>query len=68
MTIVAVPTIVISAETAGVDYERSLWEGTGKRELDRRAQAESDRWARMSSAAKFQDWAKRNQWSLVGGG
>ena len=67
-TIVAVPCIVISAETAGVNYERSLWEGTGKREIDRKAQADVDRWDRMSGADKFQDWAKRNQWSLVGGG
>ncbi|KAJ9112194.1 hypothetical protein QFC20_002375 [Naganishia adeliensis] len=67
-TIVAVPCIVISAETAGMDYERSLWEGTGKREIDRKAQADIERWDRMSGADKFQDWAKRNQWSLVGGG
>ncbi|KAJ9126845.1 hypothetical protein QFC24_001878 [Naganishia onofrii] len=66
--VIAVPTIVVNAETAGVDYERSLWSGTGKRELDRKAQADIDKWDRMSSGDKFRDWAKRNQWSMVGGG
>lgn len=66
--VIAVPTIVISAENAGVDYERSLWSGSGKRELDRKAQADIDKWEMMSSGDKFRDWAKRNQWSMVGGG
>ncbi|KAJ9106086.1 hypothetical protein QFC21_001226 [Naganishia friedmannii] len=66
--VIAAPTIVYHAETAGTDYERSFWSGTGKRELDRKAQADIEKWNSMSSGAKFQDWAKRNQWTMVGGG
>lgn len=67
-TIIAAPTVVYFAETAGFEYERTLWSGTGKRELDRKAQEEADRWDRMSGADKFKEWAKRNQWTMVGGG
>lgn len=67
-TIIVAPTVVYFAETAGFEYERTLWQGTGKRQLDRNAQAEAERVAGLSGGQKFQEWAKRNQWSLVGGG
>lgn len=65
---VAAPLIVFFAEEAGVKYQQSLWQGTGKAMLDEQAEEKKRRWEALSTGAKAKEWAKENQWKLIGGG
>ncbi|KAJ9103034.1 hypothetical protein QFC20_004843 [Naganishia adeliensis] len=67
VTIVA-PLTVFYAESAGAHYQQRMWQGVGKDLLDRDAEAEKQRWEALSTAQKAKEWAKENQWKLIGGG
>ncbi|EKM52074.1 uncharacterized protein PHACADRAFT_165407 [Phanerochaete carnosa HHB-10118-sp] len=66
--VVAVPAFVISAEHAGLQYEREQWTGAGKEELDKQEARAHKRWERLSVTQKAQDLAARYQYGLVIGG
>ena len=65
---VAAPLIVFFAEEAGVKYQQSLWQGTGKTIIDEQAELKRKRWEALSMGEKAKEWAKDNQWKLIGGG
>ncbi|WVR03131.1 hypothetical protein IAU60_000121 [Kwoniella sp. DSM 27419] len=65
---IMVPCISISAEKAGEAFTRSQYSGVAKRELDREAQEEADRWEQMSFVQKMGDWAGRRKYALIGVG
>lgn len=67
VTIVA-PLTVFYAESAGAHYQQRMWQGVGKDMLDRDAELEKQRWEALSTAQKAKEWAKENQWKLIGGG
>ncbi|GJE91692.1 hypothetical protein PsYK624_078420 [Phanerochaete sordida] len=65
---VVVPSFVISAEHAGLQYERAQWTGAGQAELVRRDVREEERWRALTVGQKAQDLAARYQYGLVIGG
>ncbi|KAH8113324.1 hypothetical protein DFH11DRAFT_1601352 [Phellopilus nigrolimitatus] len=65
--IVAVPSFVISAERAGLAYDKSQWDDIGKAEIDSVDARNAVRWRSMSAKDKFADFAMRHQYSLISG-
>lgn len=65
---IAAPLITFFGEDAGVQYQKSLWDGTGKDVLLEEQKAEQQRWDAMSTPQKAKEWAVANQWKLIGGG
>ncbi|WVF66604.1 hypothetical protein IAT40_001344 [Kwoniella sp. CBS 6097] len=63
---VVVPCISISAEKAGEAFTRTQYTGVAKRELDREAMVEAERWEKMSSVDKLGDWAGRHKYQMIG--
>ncbi|KAH8105981.1 hypothetical protein BXZ70DRAFT_1004272 [Cristinia sonorae] len=70
--IVVVPSFVISAERAGLRYEREQWQvpwtGVGKTELDSVAARQQAKWESMAWGERIKDVAARHQYGLIGGG
>ena len=65
--VIMLPSIMISAEKAGEQYDRSQWTGIGKQELDFQAKKEHERWESLTSTEKLGDWAKRRRWGIITG-
>ncbi|WVQ94204.1 hypothetical protein IAU59_001282 [Kwoniella sp. CBS 9459] len=65
---IIVPCISITAEKAGEAFTRTQYTGVAKRELDREAVIEAERWERMSFVDKMGDWAGRHKYQLIGAG
>ncbi|CED85579.1 SNARE protein TLG1/Syntaxin 6 [Phaffia rhodozyma] len=61
------PAVVIEAENEGLRYEKSLWTGAGKVELDEMAKRQVTEWDRLSRQEKALKTFKENQWAIVGG-
>ncbi|TCD70801.1 hypothetical protein EIP91_001491 [Steccherinum ochraceum] len=66
--IAVLPTLVISAERAGLRYEREQWTGVGKAEIDAVAARQQSRWEAMSFTEKARDVAARHEYGLIVGG
>ncbi|KAH9951719.1 hypothetical protein B0H21DRAFT_717202, partial [Amylocystis lapponica] len=64
--IIAVPSIVISAERAGIRFEKQHWTGVGKQELDTVHAREQARWDAMTFRQKARDVAVRHEYGLIG--
>ncbi|WRT63270.1 uncharacterized protein IL334_000173 [Kwoniella shivajii] len=64
--VIIMPCVSISGEKAGEAYTRSQYDGIAKRELDREAQIEHERWQNLSTVQKGTDWAGRHKYGLVG--
>jgi hypothetical protein len=62
-----VPTTVISAERAGLEFEKEHWAGVGKEELDLIQQREREHWDSLSTGDKIRDFATRHQYGVIGG-
>ncbi|EJD00948.1 uncharacterized protein FOMMEDRAFT_21421 [Fomitiporia mediterranea MF3/22] len=65
--LVAVPSFVISAERAGLAYERRRWDDVGAHEIDVIKAREHARWQAMSAKDRFSDFARRHPFSLITG-
>ncbi|KAJ9106011.1 hypothetical protein QFC19_003347 [Naganishia cerealis] len=65
---IAAPLIVFFAEDAGVQYQKTLWNDAGKTVLEEERREERQRWEALSTGEKAKQWAKENQWRLIGGG
>ncbi|KAL5488257.1 RCF2_2 [Sanghuangporus weigelae] len=65
--LVAVPSFVISAERAGLRYERQRWDDLGTQELQSVHERERAKWERMNVKEKFADFARRHPFSLITG-
>ncbi|KAL5527180.1 hypothetical protein ACEPAG_5971 [Sanghuangporus baumii] len=65
--LVAVPSFVISAERAGLRYERQRWDDLGTQEIQTVHERERAKWERMNVKEKFADFARRHPFSLITG-
>ncbi|PCH41528.1 hypothetical protein WOLCODRAFT_137446 [Wolfiporia cocos MD-104 SS10] len=65
--LVAVPAFVISAEHAGLRYEKEHWTDIGKHELDAQQARAQARWEAMSLGQKARDVAARHEYGIIGG-
>lgn len=68
IVVVVVPSFAISAERAGLRYEREQWSGIGKAEIDTVAARQQAKWDAMSWSEKAKDVAARHEYGLIGGG
>ncbi|CCL99405.1 uncharacterized protein FIBRA_01423 [Fibroporia radiculosa] len=64
---VAVPSFVISAERAGLRFEKEHWTDLGKEELDAKVAREQARWESLSLSQKARDVAARHEYGFIGG-
>ncbi|KAL7415321.1 hypothetical protein BDY24DRAFT_359966 [Mrakia frigida] len=67
VVIVLVPSMIISAEKAGTDFEKAQWRGSGQDELNAIELRERRKWESMNREEQIKSWAKDHQYSLVGG-
>ncbi|KAJ3488706.1 hypothetical protein NLI96_g2641 [Meripilus lineatus] len=67
VVMVVVPSCVISAERAGLRFEREQWTGIDKQELATIAAREQERWDKMTFGQKASEVAVRNEYGLIGG-
>ncbi|EGO02377.1 hypothetical protein SERLA73DRAFT_178283 [Serpula lacrymans var. lacrymans S7.3] len=67
VVIIVAPLVSIRAEHRGLEYDREHWTGAGKMELDRKAEAERQRWGEMNVKDKVAEWASKHQLSVIAG-
>ena len=65
--LISVPACVISAERAGLAYERRRWDDVGTAELSVIHAQEQAKWQSMSATEKAADFARRHPFSLITG-
>ncbi|KAI0796807.1 hypothetical protein C8Q75DRAFT_846226 [Abortiporus biennis] len=65
--IIAVPSFVISAEHAGLKFEKQHWNDIGKHEMDTIQAREQAHWDSLSIGGKIKDAAARHQYGFIGG-
>lgn len=66
--VIVLPSFVISAERAGLRFDKEHWTGIGKAELDTVQAREEARWNSLTFGQKFKDVAARHEYGLIGGG
>lgn len=65
--LVAVPAFVISADRAGLRYEREHWSGVGKQEIDTVNRRLQERWDSLTLTQKIKDTAARHEYGCIAG-
>ncbi|KAI0723147.1 hypothetical protein C8Q76DRAFT_721782 [Earliella scabrosa] len=65
--LVAVPAFVISAERAGLKFEREQWHDAGKAEIDAIQARKDAEWERLSLGEKASDFVRRHQYGVIVG-
>ncbi|OSX60160.1 hypothetical protein POSPLADRAFT_1182586 [Postia placenta MAD-698-R-SB12] len=65
--LIAVPSFVINAEHAGLNYEKQNWHDLGKEEMDVKQAREQLRWESLTWTQKIRDSAARHEYGFIGG-
>lgn len=59
--------MVISAERAGLAFERARWDDIGKAEMDVVERRRMEQWSKMGTGERVRDFARNHQYSLITG-
>ncbi|KDQ64181.1 hypothetical protein JAAARDRAFT_52163 [Jaapia argillacea MUCL 33604] len=65
VVLIVLPTFAISAERAGLQFERQQWAGAGKEAMESEEAKEFARWEALSPMQKAGDWASRHEYSVI---
>ncbi|KAM5540370.1 hypothetical protein V8D89_005828 [Ganoderma adspersum] len=65
--LVAVPACVISAEKAGIAYEREQWYDVGKMELDAQQLRQEANWDNLTPRQRLSDFVRRHEYGVIVG-
>ncbi|KAI1789542.1 hypothetical protein LXA43DRAFT_1020772 [Ganoderma leucocontextum] len=65
--LVAIPACVISAEKAGIAYEREQWDDVGKLELDAQQRRQEASWDNLTLRHKLSDFVRRHEYGVIVG-